>query len=668
MTDVTTLKTAGNSANRVDIVLVAEGYTAAERDKFLSDSQKFNDYLFNATNKATNDPFYTYRSFFNVYAAYTASQQSGYDANNVFVNTAFDAAAYLADGRLVYGDTTKVQNFVNSLFAPNQQEMIVVLVNSDKYGGAGGSVAWTTAGNPSSFDIAVHEIGHSYARLQDEYIDTAIANNYPLSALATSVHVAATNDPAQVPWKEWMGFTDSLGTVGTYEGGYYRATGVWRATQNSKMLSLNAPFNAPEKEQFVNRFYDSVNDYTTLAKTSLINVKATTPDDSLFAVTWSVAGAAASAQGTLANLETYIRGLADGARSFTLTATVSDATGLIRKAAVIANAQDVKTVAIELTKTTLGAGNDSFTTAGNGFVLAAGGNDRIDITGGSNFVDGGIGTDTVIYRRTKADYTITSNADGSNTIVDKVSSSVDILVGVELLQFSDQTFSLSTDVPFPTLFATNLSQGKAIAAAYQTLLGGTPAIAGYEFLIKGNVATNFGAGSGANFNDENIFINVANSLVQGNATAAAKFATLAAGTTLSEKITSLYSKIIPAAKQSADGVAFLTRPDGLKFYQDVAKERGITAENGPAVIALASLLKVAVDSKIGIGNPVSDLIASIADGSSGVPATSAAVLPIETVDGTKFDADDAPDAMPGFSGPPPAPLIGIGADEMLAFA
>ncbi len=117
--------------------------------------------------------------------------------------------------------------------------------------------------------------------------------------------------------------------------------------------------------------------------------------------------------------------------------------------------------------------------------------------------------------------------------------------------------------------------------------------------------------------------------------------------TLAEKITSLYKAIIPTAKQSADGLAFLTRPDGLKFYQDVAKERGITAENGPAVVALASLLKVAVDGKNGIGNPVSDLIASIADGSSGLPATSTSVLPIETVDGTKFDADDAPDVMPG---------------------
>ncbi len=290
------------------------------------------------------------------------------------------------------------------------------------------------------------------------------------------------------------------------------------------------------------------------------------------------------------------------------------------------------------------------------------------LVGGENsdVLDGGAGIDRAVYRGTKADYTITRNADGSYAIVDRVNGrdGADTVANVELLQFSDQTFLLTTDLPFPALFAANLSQAKAIAAAYEMLLGGVPGQAGYEFLIKGNLSTNFGAGEGPVFNDENIYINVANALVQGNATATAKFNTLAAGNTLAEKVTSLYKAIIPTAKQSADGLAFITRPDGLKFYEDVARERGITAENGPAVTALASLLKIAVDGKSGIGNPVGDLIASIGDGSSELPATSQVVLPIETVDGTKFDADDAPDAALGFSAPTPVPVPVIGVAEL----
>ncbi len=285
---------------------------------------------------------------------------------------------------------------------------------------------------------------------------------------------------------------------------------------------------------------------------------------------------------------------------------------------------------------------------------------------GNDILNGGNGSDTAAYAGTRAEYTITRNPDGSWSVTDSNAArdGADTLVSIEFLRFADQTFALLDDLPFPALFAANLSQGKAIAAAYQILLGGTPAIAGFEFLIKGNLSTNFGAGPGPVFNDENIFINVTNSLVQGNPTATAAFNTLAAGATLAEKITSLYTKIIPASKQSAEGIAFITRPDGLKFYQDVARERGITAENGPAVTALASLLKIAVDGKSGIGNPVSDLIAMIADGSAGLPAASQVVLPIETIDGTTFDADDAPDAMPGFSGPAPAPVPIIGVVEL----
>ncbi len=301
-----------------------------------------------------------------------------------------------------------------------------------------------------------------------------------------------------------------------------------------------------------------------------------------------------------------------------------------------------------------GSGNDTIT--GNQIANVLRGN------GGNDVLDGGDGSDTAVFAGNRADYTITRNTNGSYTITDNTAGrdGTDTLTNIEQARFSDQVFALNTDLPFPALFAANLSQGKAIAAAYQTLLGGTPAIAGFDFLIKANLSTNFGAGAGPVFNDENIFINVANSLVQGNATAAAKFNTLASGATLADKVASLYKAIIPTAKQTAEGVAFLTRPDGLKFYQDVAKERGITAENGPAVVAMASLLKVAVDGKNGIGNPISDLIASIADGSSELPATSQVVLPIETVDGTKFDADDAPDVMPGFGAHTcPVPLVGL---------
>ncbi len=363
-------------------------------------------------------------------------------------------------------------------------------------------------------------------------------------------------------------------------------------------------------------------------------------------------------------------------------------------------------------------GDDVITgSAGNDWISAMSGTDRIIAGTGNDLINGGAGSDTAVYKGKKADYSIVRNADGSYLVTDKVADrdGADTLIDVESLQFSDGVFSLSANptangpawtaptnsddsltkdptsdrstsngqtssssatddsqsnssssssassdgLSFAGLFMANLSQGKAIAAAYQTFLGGVPSKAGFDFLIKGNLATNFGAGSGKAFNDENIYINVVNALVQGNPAAEAKFEDLASGKTLADQITSLYENIIPQTKQTAEGLAFLIRPDGLKFYQDAAKERGIPADKGPAIVAMASILKIAVDGKIGIGNPVNDLVVSIADGSSELPSTSTVLLAIESVDGTKLDADDAPDVMPGFWAAPPAPIVGV---------
>jgi hypothetical protein len=200
----------------------------------------------------------------------------------------------------------------------------------------------------------------------------------------------------------------------------------------------------------------------------------------------------------------------------------------------------------------------------------------------------------------------------------------------------------------------NQSQTKAIAATHETLLKGAPSISGFTFLMNTNNTTNFGSGPGPVFNDENIYINIANALISGNGTASANFNAIAGGAgavTLAQKVEAIYKAFVPASLQTTDGLAFLTRPDGLKFYQDVAAERGIPGDNGAAIVAFASLLKIAVTNDYtGIGDGVNDLINSINDGSSTLPETSATFIPIETVDGTNFDSDDGgTTALPAFT-------------------
>lgn len=192
-----------------------------------------------------------------------------------------------------------------------------------------------------------------------------------------------------------------------------------------------------------------------------------------------------------------------------------------------------------------------------------------------------------------------------------------------------------------SIFSNNSEIAEAFSAAYAFLLNGVPNEAGYAFLINGAISTNFGAGVGIDFNQENKFINLVNNLVQENPTAKAKFDIIATGETLEAKVTALYKVIVPPSEQTDSGLAFITRPAGLKFYRDVAAERGVEGTDGAAIVSLAALLQIAVNGDYGIGNAVNDLLKAVAAGSAAIPATGTALTAIETADGSAFDNDDA---------------------------
>lgn len=192
-----------------------------------------------------------------------------------------------------------------------------------------------------------------------------------------------------------------------------------------------------------------------------------------------------------------------------------------------------------------------------------------------------------------------------------------------------------------TAFAANTDAANGLSAAYHVLLGGVPNEAGFVSLINSAVSTNFGAGPGPVFNTENIFINLINNLVQGNQTAEARFDAIATGTTLQEKITSIYQALVPPSKQTAEGLAFLTSAQNIAFYQGVAAERGVAGTDGAAIVAMASLLKIVVGENIGVGNAINDLAQAVAAGNAALPASGSTFTDIEVADGTAFDADDA---------------------------
>ncbi|MCO5072324.1 MAG: hypothetical protein M9944_14065 [Rhizobiaceae bacterium] len=193
------------------------------------------------------------------------------------------------------------------------------------------------------------------------------------------------------------------------------------------------------------------------------------------------------------------------------------------------------------------------------------------------------------------------------------------------------------------LVAENEDAAAAIASAYEILLGGVPNVAGFTFLIENALATNYGSNDASiEFNQENVFINVFNALVQGNTDAAAAFSAITAGSaTLIDKVTAIYETLFPVGVQSAEGLAYVTRPEALAFYAAVAAERGVAGPDGAAIVALASMMNVAYENDTpGIGDATNDLIAAILDGSAELPLTGNEFTPIEVADGTNFDGDD----------------------------
>jgi len=188
----------------------------------------------------------------------------------------------------------------------------------------------------------------------------------------------------------------------------------------------------------------------------------------------------------------------------------------------------------------------------------------------------------------------------------------------------------------------NPDAARGIAAAYEVLLGGVPSIDGFVFLIDNAKATNFGSNNpNITFNQENIFINLTNALVQGNPAAKTAFQELTAGAaTLGDKLGAIYDAYVPSDEQSAEGRAFFTRAEAQAFYTNVAAERGVAGVDGAAIVGLASLLKILVTEDKALGDDVNDLMAAIGDGSAVLPTNGAVFTPIETADGTHFDADD----------------------------
>lgn len=251
----TTFLNNGPSSNRVDIVFLGDGYTSSQLNTYQTHITAMMSHFFNEG----EDPYPRYHNYFNAHRIDVISQQSGADdpSVNFFVNTALDAT-YRYDGvtqRLLYISDSKANAALSSgLGGALTADMKIVTVNATQYGGGGGTYAVYAGGNSSATEVALHELGHSFAGLADEY-----GGNTGTYTGTEPTQPDLTKDSTGAKWSRWIGYNQpGIGTIGAYEGGGYYDHGLYRPSFNSKMRALGQPFDAISREEIILDIYRKV--------------------------------------------------------------------------------------------------------------------------------------------------------------------------------------------------------------------------------------------------------------------------------------------------------------------------------------------------------------------------------------------------------------------------
>lgn len=244
---------SGSEENCIDIAILAEGYTKEETELFYKDAQTACEALF------SHEPFKKLKSRFNVVAVFSESKDSGVSIprqnewKKTAVSSHFDT--FYSDRYL----TTRSVKAIHNWLAGIPYEHIIILANTDTYGGGGiyNSYTLTTAHHPMFKPVVVHEFGHSFGGLADEYAyDAAPSPQYPYSIEPWEQNITTLAD-FDAKWKDMVEPGTPVPTpvqteksliytkVGVYEGAGYTQKGIYRPTTECRMKINEAPVFCP---------------------------------------------------------------------------------------------------------------------------------------------------------------------------------------------------------------------------------------------------------------------------------------------------------------------------------------------------------------------------------------------------------------------------------------
>ncbi|MGV8137526.1 MAG: M64 family metallopeptidase [Mangrovibacterium sp.] len=236
----------GEPASKVDLVFLPEGYTQQEMSKFMDDVARMTDILFAA------EPFASRKSDFNVYAVKVSSVQSGTDipGERIYRNTVFSSTFYTFDISR-YLTTTDMKS-IHDAASRVPYDHIFILVNSERYGGGGfyNFLTVSTTDNNLTPQVLIHEFGHAFAGLADEYYtsDVAYKEYYNLKVEPWEPNIT-TLVKFESKWKDMIGKKTPVptprgekfkNTLGVFEGGGYVTKGIYSPMMDCRMKSNQA--------------------------------------------------------------------------------------------------------------------------------------------------------------------------------------------------------------------------------------------------------------------------------------------------------------------------------------------------------------------------------------------------------------------------------------------
>lgn len=207
--EVIAIERHGDPAHKVDLLLLGDGYTAAERGKFTADARRLVDILFATT------PFKERRQDFNVWGLAPPARESGIARPSTGIQRSSPVGAtYDAFGSERYVLTFENRRFRDiASYAP--YDVVEIVVNGRTYGGGGIYNQYSTVAADNAFApyVFVHEFAHHFAALADEYYTSPVA--YLPAATREEPwepNVTALLDPATLKWKDLVAPSTPLPT------------------------------------------------------------------------------------------------------------------------------------------------------------------------------------------------------------------------------------------------------------------------------------------------------------------------------------------------------------------------------------------------------------------------------------------------------------------------